>query len=443
MPGPHSVGSEARSVAPARPDPAGATGPESARRAGADPAPPARGAGSDGDEPTDRPWRRSLRAAGFVWLVTHVGYGVITFFAFFQSGEKLPGSVGAAFGRWSVNWDARWFVWIAEHGYVFDECNRYICAKDSAAFFPLYPVLIRVVSVVTGNVYVAAWIIAVAAQLGAFAILHRLVESEFDRSTASRTLWYMVVFPTGFYLGITYNASLFLLLVLGSVYLMRRGTWWGAALLGGLATATRSSALLLFVPFCYEYLRQHDFRLRNIRWDVAWAALIPTGIASFVVYCWVVLGDPLRFMAVQAHWGWERGREWPWVGIYRTVKIIFTSPNILGNDARNLVDLGAVLFVSTMLVLAFVGPWKLRRDQWFLPVFGIATVLFIISFPADNPINRVPLLSAARLSLEAFPAFLMAARIGSNPKFDRFYTFVCLPLQGLWMSHFLLIHFIG
>jgi len=374
-----------------------------------------------------------------VWLVTHTGYAVLTFFAFFQSDRPLPKSVARAFANWG-NWDAQWFVWIAQHGYT-GYHGKDIDEERSAAFFPLYSLLIKLLSYLTWQPVVAAVIIAFAAQLGAFTILHRLTERELDRGTAGRTLWYLVAFPTGFYLGLTYNVSLFLLLMLGSLYLMRRGTWWGAAVLGALATATRSSALLLVVPFCFEYLRQREFQLRRIRGDAAWITLIPAGIVSYAVYCWYIFGDPLKFVHAQALW--FRERDWPWIGIYQTLKILFTSPNVLGNDVRNFVDLGAVIFVSVMLVLGFAGPWRWRRDQWFLALFGVASVLFIISFPSSDVINRVPLLSAGRLSLEAFPAFVIAARIGRNQSFDRAFMFIGVLLQGLWFTHFLLHHFIG
>ena len=388
---------------------------------------------------TDRPWLRSLRAAATVWLITHVAYVALTFFAFFQSNRPVPKSWSKAFANWG-NWDAEWFVVIATRGYK-GYHGPDIDEERSAAFFPMYSILIKIVSFVVVEPVVAAVLIAFAAQIAAFTVLHRLTEQEFDGGSASRTLWYLVAFPTGFYLGLTYNASLYLLLVVSALYLMRRGTWWAAGVVCALATATRSAALLLAVPFCYEYLRQHEFRLRRIRWDAGWIALVPVGIVSFASYCWVIFGDPLKFMHAQALW--DRERDWPWIGIYQTVKILHTTPNIFANDVRNLMDLGSVLVVITMLVLGFVGPWRYRRDQWFLPLFGMASILFVICFPSADVINRVPLLSAGRLVLEAFPAFMVAGRIGRNQNFDRGYCFIAILLQGLWFTHFLLHHFIG
>ncbi|MBT8224650.1 MAG: hypothetical protein HKP61_10890 [Dactylosporangium sp.] len=387
----------------------------------------------------DRPWRRALRASVTVWVITHVAYAALTFFAFFQSNRPVPKSPISAFANWG-NWDAEWFIWIAEHGYT-GYHGEAIDEERSAAFFPMYSLLIKILSYITVEPIAAAVLIAFASQIGAFTILHRLVERELDSPSASRTLWYLVAFPTGFYLGLAYNASLFLLLVVGAIYLMRDGIWWAAGLVCACATATRSSALLLVVPFVYEYLRRREFRIGRIGGDVAWIALLPVGIASYSVYCWFIFGDPLKFMHAQALW--FRERDWPWIGIYQSCKILVTTPNIFANDVRNIMDLGAVLFVSTFLVLAFVGPWKYRRDQWALPLFGVISMLFVISFPSADVINRVPLLSAARLSLEAFPAFMIMARIGRNPTFDRAFCFIGVLLQGLWFTHFLLDHFIG
>jgi hypothetical protein len=387
----------------------------------------------------DRPWRRALRNALAVWVITHIAYAILTFFAFFQSDRPVPKSFAKAFANWG-NWDAEWFVWIAEHGYT-GYHGKDIDEERSAAFFPLYSLLIKILSTITVEPVVAAVLIAFGSQIAAFTILYRLAERETDGGAASRTLWYLVAFPTGFYLGLTYNASLFLLLAVGSLYLMRRGVWWGAALVAAFATATRSSALLLVVPFCFEYLRQHGFRWSKVRWDAAWVTIMPAGILCYAAYCWHIFGDPLKFMHAQALW--ERERDWPWIGIYQSFRIIFGTKNIFGNDVRNLVDLGAVVLVIVMLVLGFFGPWRWRRDQWFLPVYGIASLLFIISFPSADVINRVPLLSAGRLSLEVFPAFMIAAKIGRNQTFDRAYIFIGVLLQGLWFTHFLLHHFIG
>jgi hypothetical protein len=93
---------------------------------------------------------------------------------------------------------------------------------------------------------------------------------------------------------------------------MRRGHWWYAGALAGLASATRQAGVLLALAFAVEYLRQRDWKLERIRWDAAAIAVVPTGVIAFMIYSWQALGDPLRFMHIQVFWG--RDLSLPWIG---------------------------------------------------------------------------------------------------------------------------------
>ena len=68
---------------------------------------------------------------------------------------------------------------------------------------------------------------------------YRLVEEDFDQERAYRTVLYLSVFPTSFFLAAAYNESLFLCFSLLSFYEMRHGRWWLAGLFGFLAGLTR------------------------------------------------------------------------------------------------------------------------------------------------------------------------------------------------------------
>lgn len=99
-------------------------------------------------------------------------------------------------------WDTGHYLSIAESGYQ--------TGPASPAFFPLYPVLIRATdAVLPGGALIAALLVANAAVFGALAVLYRLTHHEFGTRVAPRTTWYLAAFPTGFFLFIGYNESLF------------------------------------------------------------------------------------------------------------------------------------------------------------------------------------------------------------------------------------------
>jgi len=369
-------------------------------------------------------WRRALVPALTVWAVAQVAHGVIAVLSALHPDAGLP---GGAVHAW-YQWDSVWFTRIAEQGYAAT------ASGNTAAFFPLYPLLMALLNpVLPGDAFVAGLVVANLAFLAALVLTYRLVETETDPATASRTLWYLVAFPTGFFLAAAYNTSLFLALTVASVYALRRQRWWLAGVLGAFATATRSAGLLLLVPFCYEYLRVHGRRLRP---GALAALIIPAGLVAFMIYTWRVLRDPLAFMHAQAHW--SRHLEWPWSALGREISTIARQPRLFNDTgAHNLIDLGTVVLATALLVLCFVGPWRLRRDQWALPVYGAALVVFMVIFPNTGTFTPYPLQSAARLVLEVFPAFLLLARIGAGTAVDRGYLVLAVAAQAVMLDHFL------
>src|SRR3954468_13654941 len=70
-----------------------------------------------------------------------------------------------------ARWDAVWYLRVAETGYGESEAR--------AAFFPLYPLLVRGLAVpfggLAGGVLVAAYAVGLATFLAALTLLHRLV----------------------------------------------------------------------------------------------------------------------------------------------------------------------------------------------------------------------------------------------------------------------------
>jgi hypothetical protein len=379
--------------------------------------------------PADRPWRRALRHGTVLFLVNKVGLAAITVFA--SIGNQSPGkSPGGLLLSWGQQWDSGWFMEIAAHGYPPSPDGRH------AAFFPLYPALARATDIVLpGSVWWAGLLVSNAALLAALVLIYRLAEHEFDASVAGRTTFLLLAYPLAFFFTAAYNESLFIALTVGCFYAMRRGHWWLAGALGGLAAATRSVGILLALAFAFEYLRQHDWR--RVRPTALAGLLIPAGIGAVMAVDTYYYSDPLAFSHAQAYWG--RELTWPWVPVIdaaRHVNPFNRGVSLFGDFwIHNALELGTVLMMLTLMVLAVVGPWKLRRDQLVYPLYGTTLVLFVISFPSY--FITYPLISASRYVMEAFPAFLMLGVLTRNPTLERLVLTVFLPLQGILIVHFL------
>jgi hypothetical protein len=213
--------------------------------------------------------------------------------------------------------DALWFLRIAADGYRADD--------GSGAFFPLYPLLTRAVGTALGGHWLlGAYVVSNVALVVALTVLYRLTERELSDLAARRTVLYLAVFPTAFFLYAPYTESLFLALVLGSLYAARRSAWLLAGGLGALAALTRSTGLLLVLPLVVEaalQAREVPGPGRTRRLAVRWRppGLVPVGTAAYLLYWQRTRGTRCARWSCRARSGAARApgrgrRCWPGPG---------------------------------------------------------------------------------------------------------------------------------
>jgi Mannosyltransferase (PIG-V) len=171
-------------------------------------------------------------------------------------------------------WDGLWYKLIAERGYGFAEAN--------AAFWPLFPWLMRFGHDITGAApETIGWVIANLSFFGALILLYQLVSLDFDTKVARRTLWAIALFPTSLFFSAVYTESLFLMLALGALLAARRGNWWLAGIVGALAALTRSYGVLLVIPFAVLFIQQYGTTIRRWFPNIFAVALPALGPAIF------------------------------------------------------------------------------------------------------------------------------------------------------------------
>ena len=212
--------------------------------------------------------------------------------------------------------DGLWFLRIATDGYVDGD--------GSAAFFPLYPLMIRFLSpLLGGHPLAAAFLISHAAAYGAMAFLYFLTASEWDERVARRTVLYLAVFPTSFFLLSPYSEALYLLLVLACLWGARRGRWAVAGLAGAGAAATRNLGVLLVLPLVVEAFQRwwEDRAVRRLVTSVAWSALVVAGLAVYLAFWRALSGDALAPLHQQATW--QREPSFPLATVVRGTREAF------------------------------------------------------------------------------------------------------------------------
>ncbi|MGH7737918.1 MAG: mannosyltransferase family protein [Candidatus Tyrphobacter sp.] len=307
----------------------------------------------------------------------------------------------AVWGRW----DAVHYLTIAAQGY----------SGIEPAFFPLYPLLIRLVGHFTQTDLIAGLLISNAAFFFGLLYLYKLLEHEFDRTVARRAIFYISIFPTAIYFSAVYTESLFLFLTVASFYYMRSGRWLVAGIFGFFAALTRAEGLILIVPFALEWFaRYRDEPLRGLR-DALAGFLIPIGLGCYMAYLWVLRGDALYFTHVQKHWG--RQAALPWVSVANSFHRMThaVAGQTVANQALELVFTALMIFV-------LVAGWRRLRVS-YVAYMGLSILA---------PMCTASLMSMPRFALVLFPMFAILARWGDRPWANNLIVAFSFPLLALF-----------
>lgn len=317
--------------------------------------------------------------------------------------------IGDAYGpasdflfRSLAQWDARWFLQIALHGY--EE------VPQAAAFFPVYPAVVHGVAWATGSILVAGVLVSLASGAVGAWLLAQIARPLLGARGAHDAVLYLALYPVGFVLTSLYSEGLFLALAAGSFLAAMRGRTLLAGVLGGFATGTRLFGLALLPALAILLWRGRDPR-SLVR--LAPLLLLPAAVGLYALYLNETIGDPWAFTSAQADWNREASALGPLEGIKDA---ILSS----GRGTRHLLDLPAGgpgneqrvgLWNLSHLALLVAAGW-LTWVAWrrLGPAFGaysVATLAIALSAPAEG----FPVVSLPRFLLADFPLFLALASL--------------------------------
>lgn len=335
-------------------------------------------------------------------------------------------------------WDVLHFVSIAANGYA---------NTENTAFFPLWPLLQHIVGLGLGGVdpvsyYIAGLLLSNLCFYIVLALLYQLIAADFDAATARRALFCLSFAPYALFFFAGYTESLFLLLCVATFLLLRRGRaydWWLAGITGFLASLTRSSGVVLAVPYLVMYTQR--FWLAEQRSQIAWKEklnalapiiLIPAGVAAYFVFLYFAKGNPFISGAAEDHY-WHRHLSLPWTTLSLIWHALFQAPS----SVHLLGEMRDLAFTLIPLLILALG-W--RRIPLHYSLFSLALAALSLSFPleSDNP-----LLSQPRYLLMLFPVIVILALWSKHPRFYQGYlavSFGCLLafsvlfICGLWVA---------
>lgn len=339
----------------------------------------------------------------------------------------------------TTRWDGQHYLEIALDGYSYEPGRR-----SNLAFFPLYPILLRSVYRATG--VPAEWaglLVAHVLLIAAMVLLAGYTRERYPRAPPQLAAWVVLafgLFPTTFFMRMTYSESTFLVLALLAFWGMQRG--WRpvvVAVVVGLATAARPVGVAL-VPPLWLYVwersqtrkaaaessgphprplsRQRERGVAKRLGGIAWLTPIALwGLLAYMAFQYVEFGEPLAFARTQSHW-----RSRPDVGIGEKALALAawepiwsaympSSPGYSGRFARDVPEWADLQLANPVYFLAAAALIGLGAAQGWLSGREIllAVGLLLITYVTRG--FDMCMASQGRFAAVVFPTYLVIGRL--------------------------------
>ena len=297
--------------------------------------------------------------------------------------------------RGLLGWDASWYRDIAHGGYA-------NVAKVGLRFFPLFPMIGRVVSWLPGvDSGLAVVLVAnVSALVVGFLVYDLARRERGDAALARRAVWIVYLAPSAFVLVMGYAEATFMIASLVSLLALRQRHWWVAAVAGVVAGLTRPLGALLVVPALVEAFQTRRNTTRKDYAAIVAAIAGPVvGIGSYLLWARHLSGDFMYPFDVQQV-STSRGG---WIDPFRAV---WRAARATSGD-----HLSAGIHVVTAAALVVLIVVLARRWPASFTAYAIAAA--VIGLSARN------LDSLERYSLSTVPFALAAAELAGGETRER------------------------
>jgi hypothetical protein len=316
-------------------------------------------------------------------------------------GQPRPASASGLIAQVLTSWDGKWYLEIVRSGYPREipAGITYFQEEARAAFFPVYPLLVRAVDVVLpGGDTLAALVTNLVLGLVAVLLVGLLARELTDNEVAARAMVLFAVFPGSFVLSFAYSEATLIVLAAACLLLLVREQWVVAGLVAALATATRPNGIALVAACAVASFLA--IRARRDWTSLAAPVLAPLGFLGFQWWLGLHAGERLPWFRVQRE-AWAEGTSFGATALSNTLSFL-THPLASPTDALTAASLVALL-------AGVYAAWK-HRLPWPIVAY-VAVVVALMLLPAT-------VTARPRFVFTAFPLVIPVAAWW--PERDRF-----------------------
>ena len=311
-------------------------------------------------------------------------------------------------GNIYMQWDAKNYERIALGGYkYYIENGDYV----TVVFFPLYPWLIRLFSLIFHSERISGLFLSWALYSGACTYMYKLFSIDYNKESVKRAIIYISVFPHALFFGTMMNESLLLFTAAATLYYIRTHQWYKVGIFGALAALSRMAGILLAVPAAVEWLEHYTIfgKLRQKKIAEVWKLFYSKGLWIFLMllgtgiylFCnYKTTGDWFKFLEYQKQY-WHNGSVYFGKGITTMYEYMVNTKKFT-LFAIWIPEILSVAFVIAALI------YGLRSTRSMYSAF--LAIYIIINTGFNWPI------SIARYMTCAIPAFIILSDFSERHK---------------------------
>ena len=335
----------------------------------------------------------------------------------------------------------KWNIWDGPH-YIDIATNGYSHAVDDGrflllAFFPLYPLLIKLLQIIVRNYIISGLIVSFICYSLGCVLMYKLVIIDYSKEIARKSVIFLSIAPFTFFFGSVMTESTFFLFVIATFYAIRRHNWWLAGILGMLSALSRSVGVLMVIPAAVEWVQINRpvSLIKSKKWSdlikqifkVLPVLIIPVGTLIYLYINYYTAGDPFIFMQYQKD-NWSQNLQF----FGKTIKMIFEHTFSSGEDWT----LISCLFMPgligiTLSIIVIVYSLRNTRSMY---------VIFMLVYFAYNAGASWPL-SLCRYLAGMFPMYwILASFTHKHTKFELPVTAIMAIIFGIYLTGYITCH---
>jgi hypothetical protein len=300
------------------------------------------------------------------------------------------------------------------------------CTSRNYAFFPLYPWVTRIVALPLqlfpmtsiARSTLAAVTVSLLGTFGAMLSLYSMTREPLGEEGGMRAAFYLLIFPSGFFLAQVYTEGLFIGLTFGALAFLLERKWGWSALLAALAVWARPGGAVLLLPMTIVWLMDKA-------WQTGWKSALTRGLAvlspalSYGVWSLTPLADKFHLVE-KLYFGRGLLAIGPSFAAWKQAWLSFTLDNLQTRFYYTLEFAAVALAIITCILLL--------KERPELSAFGLAMTFFAFTSGAAQGMIRYVLVAPS--------LFWILARWGKHPAFDRVWSVLSILLLGLEVTLF-------